>query len=298
MARFEAGRKPSPLQAGVCQPRHIVYQKGAPFTVARQYPMTDTQADFLIEQRGTALWFIFNRPQTRNALTYEMYDALAETCRTVADDGSVSAIVVTGADEKSFAAGTDISLFKAFTTPQHGLDYEARMEAVFTEIEICKVPTIAAISGACTGGGLAIAVACDLRIAASRSKFGVPIVRTLGNCLSTENLARTTALIGEARVREMLLLARLFDADEALSVALVSEVLDDRDLLLARAQELAEQLAEHAPITMRATKEGLRRLRKGNFECDDLIASTYGSADFKEGMSAFLEKRKPQWTGQ
>ena len=260
--------------------------------------MTDSQPDLLIEQRGSALWVIFNRPDTRNAMTHEMYEGLSETCKSVADDGSVSAIVVTGADEKSFAAGTDISLFKDFSTPQQALDYEARMEVILTVIETCKVPTIAAVSGACTGGGLAIALACDLRIAAANAKFGVPIARTLGNCLSTHNIARASALIGQARVREMLLLARLFNAEEALQAGLVTDVVADRDALLARARDMAETLGGNAPITMRSTKEGLRRLRQGNFECDDLVIDTYMSADFKEGMSAFLEKRKPQWTGR
>jgi enoyl-CoA hydratase len=260
--------------------------------------MTKAQQDFYTEQRGSALWFVFNRPKARNALTYEMYEGLAEACRTVPDDGSVSSIVVTGADEKSFAAGTDIGLFKDFTTAEQALEYEARMEGIFTAIETCTVPTIAAISGACTGGGLAIAVACDLRICAGNARFGVPIARTLGNCLSTDNLARMAALVGPGRVREMLLLARLFDAEEAKAAGLVSDVVEDHAALMSHTTDMAAQLANHAPLTMRASKEGLRRLRRGHFDCDDLVVSAYTSADFKEGMSAFLEKRKPEWKGR
>ena len=216
----------------------------------------------------------------------------------VPDDGTVKAIIVTGADEKSFAAGTDMAQFRDFSTPEDALNYESKMDRVLTAIETCKVPTIAAISGACTGGGTAIAVACDLRIAAERSKFGFPIARTLGNCLSMNNYARLVALIGAGRVMDMILMARLIDASEAQRIGMVSEVLADFDAVKTRAQEMAETLAGHAPLTMRATKEALRRLRHGEREGSDFIVACYTSADFKEGMDAFLAKRPPQWKGR
>jgi 1,4-dihydroxy-2-naphthoyl-CoA synthase len=235
-----------------------------------------------------------NRPQARNALTFPMYERLAQIA---ADPGAAKAIIVTGAGEKAFAAGTDINQFREFSTSQHALDYESRIDRVLTAIERCPVPTIAAIAGACTGGGAAIAAACDMRIAASNARFGFPIARTLGNCLSMSNLARLSALVGPARVIEMIYTARLFSAQEAQGAGLVSEVLPDPEALHARAEELARLLATHAPLTMRATKEALRRLRENLPPDEDLIRLCYDSADFKEGMDAFLTKRPPTWAG-
>ena len=236
----------------------------------------------------------FNRPQARNALTFAMYERLAEIA---SDPGDVRALIVTGAGEKAFAAGTDINQFRAFSAPEDALAYEARIDRVVGVIERCRVPTLAMIAGACTGGGAAIASACDMRIASASARFGFPIARTLGNCLSMSNIARLSALIGPARVIEMIFTARLFSADEALAAGLVTEVLPDQPALEARAQALATLLAGHAPLTMRATKEALRRLRDHLPPDEDLIRLCYSSQDFREGMDAFLTKRPPVWQG-
>ena len=242
----------------------------------------------------------FNRPQARNALTFAMYERLAEICAAANRDRSIRVLIITGAGDRAFAAGTDISQFRAFKTPQDALDYEARIDRVVGSIEECRVPIIAAIAGACTGGGAGIAAACDLRIAAANARFGFPIARTLGNCLSMGNLSRLAALIGIARAKEIILTARLVEAAEAQTLGLVSEVLPDHASLMARAEELAKLLTGHAPLTMQATKEALRRLRPklAAEEGRDLILMCYMSRDFREGMEAFLEKRPPQWKGE
>lgn len=243
---------------------------------------------------------VFNRPDQRNALTLAMYDKLAEICRTVPSDGSVKAIIIEGAGDRAFAAGTDMTEFRSFSTPQDALDYETRMDQVLGDVERCPVPTIAAIAGACTGGGAAIACACDLRICDVRLKFGFPIARTLGNALSIQNLNRVGQLIGMGRLREIIFLARLIEAQEAAAIGLVSDVLPDGDAVRVRAAALAETLSSHAPITLRATKEAQRRLRVEGPQANgsDLISEAYTSADFREGMEAFLAKRPPAWTGR
>ena len=256
--------------------------------------------DLLYEITDSTGWVTFNRPDQRNALTFAMYEGLAEICVNAPIDGSVKAIIIRGAGDRAFAAGTDMTQFRGFATPQDAWDYEARMDGVLDRIECCPIPTIAAITGACTGGGAAIAACCDLRITDSRLKFGFPIARTLGNCLSVTSLARLSAIIGQARVREIIFTARLVGSEEAQVVGLVSEVLADAEAVMARAGELAALLATHAPLTLRVTKEGLRRLRNDGPGADDhdLIETAYMSADFKEGMEAFLAKRPPQWKGR
>jgi enoyl-CoA hydratase len=243
-------------------------------------------------------WVTLNRPEARNAFTFEMYDRVAEICTAPSPDGSVKALVVTGAGDRAFGAGTDISLFRDFSSEADALAYEDRIEAALSAIEASPVPTIAAIAGACTGGAAAVAVACDVRIAAQNAVFGFPIARTLGNCLSIANHARLVSMIGAGRVMDMILTARLADADTAKAIGLVSEVLPDHAALMARAAELAQTVAGHAPLTMRATKEALRRLREGRRDDHDLIALTFMSEDFREGLEAFLAKRKANWKGR
>ena len=261
--------------------------------------MTDQNPEITDEIREGIMWITFNRPQTRNALTFGMYERLAQLCREVPTDGTVRAVVITGAGGKAFAAGTDMTQFRAFETPQDALDYEAQIDAVLEAVECCPLPTIAAIHGACTGGGGSIAAACDIRIASASLKFGFPIGRTLGNCLAAGNLARLSELIGAGRVREIIFTARLVEAEEALSVGLISEVLPDEESLLARATELAERVGSMAPLTLRATKEALRRNRAALMVDDaDLIISCYMSDDFRLGMEAFLGKTTPVWTGK
>jgi enoyl-CoA hydratase/carnithine racemase len=256
--------------------------------------------DFLFEVREGIGFGTFNRPQARNALTFAMYERLAEICGEIEADRSIKALVLTGAGDKAFAAGTDISQFRAFSTAQDALEYEQRIDRVISTVEALRVPTIAAVCGACTGGGAAIAAACDLRIGAANARFGFPIARTLGNCLSMSNYARLVALIGAARTKEIIFTARLVAAEEAKAVGLLGEVLPDHAALVARAEELARLVASHAPLTLRATKEALRRLKEASLgsEDSDLILSCYLSADFREGMDAFLTKRAPNWRGE
>jgi enoyl-CoA hydratase/carnithine racemase len=262
-------------------------------------PTTAAGEDLLYEVRDGIGRITFNRPQARNALTFAMYERMAHICVAADGDKAIKALIITGAGGKAFASGTDISQFRAFKTAQDGLDYEGRIDRVLGTLERCRVPTIAAIDGFCTGGGLGIAMCCDLRIATKPSKFGVPIARTLGNMLSTANLSRLAALIGPARVKDILFTARLPGADEAYRIGLVTEVVEDGAALTARADEVATLIAGHAPLTLQAVKEGLRRLqpRLSREEGEDLITLCYTSNDFREGMEAFLNKRQPQWTG-
>src|ERR1700741_108505 len=176
----------------------------------------------------------FNRPQARNAFTFAMYERLAEICEQANKDRSIKVLVFQGAGDKAFASGTDINQFRAFTTPQHALDYEARIDRGLTELEQCRVPTVAAINGACTGGGAGIAACCDLRIGTKTVKMGFPIARTLGNCLSMSSLSRLTALIGPARVKDIIFTARLVGAEEAAAAGLLGEVVEDLPALQRR----------------------------------------------------------------
>jgi enoyl-CoA hydratase len=257
--------------------------------------------ELIVEQRGAIRWITFNRPQARNALTWNMYDRLEKACHDVNADRAVRAVVLTGAGGKAFVAGTDISQFRAFKTEQDALDYEARGNVIMNTLESVRVPTIAAIAGACTGAGAAIAACCDLRIGSPTARYGFPIARTLGNCLSMANYSRAAALLGIPRLKDLIMRARLMDAQEMLASGLLSEVTPDEQSLLTRAQSLAEEVASLAPLTLWATKEAPRRVREKMSLVDgdsDLILACYMSQDFKEGVDAFLSKREPQWKGE
>jgi enoyl-CoA hydratase/carnithine racemase len=241
---------------------------------------------------------VFNRPQARNALTFAMYERLAEICEGIDEKSDVRALVISGAGGKAFAAGTDIGQFRSFEKPEDAIEYETKIDRILTKIETCRVPTIASIVGACTGGGAAIAACCDLRIASADARFGFPIARTLGNCLSLQSLSRLSALIGPSRVKEIIFTSRLMGAAEAHAAGLMHEVVEDGAALETRSLELARMVAGHAPLTLRATKEGLRRLQPRVEEGEDLILMCYTSADFREGIESFLAKRPPNWQGR
>lgn len=256
--------------------------------------------DLLYDIRDGIGRVTFNRPQARNAFTFAMYERLAAICEEADNDRAIKVLVFQGAGDKAFASGTDINQFRAFTTPQHALDYKSRIDRVLTKLERCRVPTIAAINGACTGGGAGIAACCDIRIGTKSVKMGFPIARTLGNCLSTSNISRLNALIGPARVKDIIFTARLVGAEEAAQVGLLSEVLEDLPALQRRADELAVLIAGNAPLTLNATKQALARLqpRLSREDGQDLILQCYMSQDFREGLDAFLNKRPPQWKGE
>lgn len=249
---------------------------------------------------GPVAFLTFNRPDARNAMTWPMYDALAAACDQVDADERVRVLVLRGAGD-AFVAGTDISQFTSFATGDDGIAYERRMEQIIDRLERVAVPTIAQVHGVAAGGGCLIAFACDLRVCSPGARFGVPIARTLGNCLSAANCARLVDLIGPARTKELLFTGRLLDAAEAASLGLVTRVAEPQ-ALDAAVRALAGTIASNAPLTIRAAKEAVRRIaavrRLEERLADDLTALCYGSRDFREGVSAFLEKRPPGFTGR
>ncbi|MCX7961593.1 MAG: enoyl-CoA hydratase [Burkholderiales bacterium] len=260
---------------------------------------SESGAELLVAREGAVLTVVFNRPEARNALTWAMYERLYEVCEQVDADDAVRVLVLKGAGGKAFVAGTDIAQFAAFEGAEDGLRYERDGERRIGRLARVTKPVIAQIEGAAVGGGFAIAAAADIRIATPEARFGLPIARTLGNCLSMANTARFLDLLGPSRLKEMVFRARLLSAEEALAAGFVHEIVP-AEAIEARVREVAREVASHAPITLAVTKEAVRRLLAARAlpDGDDLVERTYASADFREGVRAFLEKRKPVWTGR
>jgi len=255
----------------------------------------------VFEAAGPIATLTFNRPDARNAMTWEMYDALVDACERVDRDDALRVLVLRGAGGKAFVAGTDISQFQTFTDRQDGLRYEERLDAVLDRIERVTKPTIAQVEGVAAGGGCAIALVCDLRVATPAATFGIPIARTLGNCLSGATYSRLVDLVGPAAVKDLLFTGRFLDAAEAHALGLVNRIVAADGIGEAVAR-LANEIAANAPLTVRATKEMIRRVlarrRLPPGEDADLVERCYTSEDFREGVAAFLAKRKPRWTGR
>lgn len=254
----------------------------------------------LYATEGPLAILTFNRPETHNAMTWQMYQALVEACDQAEADSDIRVFILRGAGGKAFVAGTDIGQFREFRTREDGIAYEARLDEVLDRLERVTKPTIAQVGGVAAGAGCAIAMTCDLRLCTPDARFGVPVARTLGNCLSAATYSRFLDLIGPARLKEIMFTGRLFDAAEAAAVGLVNRIVD-ADGIDAAVRELAQIIAANAPLTIKASKEMVRRLqarrRIASQEGHDLIAMCYTSDDFKEGVEAFLAKRAPQWTG-
>lgn len=256
--------------------------------------------EILLEAHQGVAYLTVNRPAQRNAMTWAMYQRLVEVCERFDQDDALKVLVIRGSGGRAFIAGTDISQFPAFRgNPQAGIEYEERIDRVVGRLEAVAKPTIASIQGYCVGGGVGIAMACDLRLASADARFGIPNIR-LANCLSMHNYARLVSLIGPARTKEMIYTGRQVEASEARSWGLINEVVP-AEALPSRTRELAEAIAQAPPLTLRVSKEAVRRVVDGLLPENpghDLIALCYNSADFQEGVAAFLDKRPPRWTGR
>ena len=254
----------------------------------------------IFETDGPLALLTFNRPEARNAMTWEMYESLVNACDRFDRDAALRVLILRGAGGKAFIAGTDIAQFQQFNDPKDGLNYEERLDRVLDRLERVTKPTIAQVQGVAAGGGCAIAFTCDLRVATPEASFGIPVARTLGNCLSGATYGRLLDLMNPGTVKDLLFTGRLIAGDEAKALGLVNRLVDPADLDRT-VRALAAEIAANAPLTVRATKEMVRRvLAKRRLDAGDdadIVEMCYTSRDFREGVTAFLAKRKPVWSG-
>ena len=259
--------------------------------------MNGTDGAVRYERRDSTAIITFDRPTARNAMTWRMYQQLDETLDHIAGDADIRVAVLRGAGGH-FVAGTDITQFAGFRSGDDGILYEEQLEVVIAKLESLRVPTIAAVQGSAVGAGLVIATVCDLRIATPDARFGVPIARTVGNCLSMTNYARLVAAIGPSRTKTMLLTTDLMSATEARATGFLAAIVEP-DAFDTQLDALSARVSTYAPLTIQVTKEAVRRIvSRSMVEGDDLLLRAYGSNDFREGVAAFIEKRAPQWEGR
>lgn len=249
------------------------------------------------EKVGAVGKITFDNPGALNALTARMWSDLGEVCREVARDRSVRVVTLRGAGGKAFLSGTDITGFLSFTSGQDGLDYEARMDEYIGTVEALPQPVVAVVEGWAVGGGVALSCAADIRIATPSAKFGSPLGRTIGNCLSAKGYARLVGHVGVAQAKRMLLLGEMVTAQEMMGLGLLHSIVEPEGLDAA-VDAVCEKLAGMAPVSLKASKEAMRRLTyRALPDMADLIAEVYGSEDFRNGVRNFVDKKKPEWKG-
>jgi len=254
-------------------------------------------------RQGPVEWIVFNRPHARNALTHAMESRLTELLRELNSDGSVRAVVLTGAagTKPAFMAGADMGDLEAAASPETSIRLEESSDELMTALEQVRAPVIAAMAGACVGMGVLIASACDVRLASASLRFGFPIARTVGNCLSLKNYARLVSMIGPARTKDLVFDPTLLSGEQVAAMGAAKECVATEAALLQRAQAVAENLATLAPLTLWSTKESLRRLRDAAIPPDpgqELLQACYVSKDYQEAITAFVSKRAPVFTGR
>lgn len=252
-----------------------------------------TAESIRVQRDGGVAAIVVDRPEARNALTGAMRAELLRIFEVLATDAELRVVTLRGAGGKTFISGADLNEFAAAPGAATLIEQSHRDEQLYQAIEAVPVPVVALIEGFALGGGLMLAGACDLRVCSADSRFGITVAK-LGNCLSPGMYARLAALIGPARLKQMLLSAALIDAATALSWGLVGEVVEQGEFE-ARVEGLTAHLASLAPLAQWSTKEGLRRVAAGDPGGDDVMQRVLGSEDFGEGVSAFLEKRDPRW---
>ncbi len=258
----------------------------------------DRIAEVRLELRNGIAYITFDHIVARNAMTVGMYQSLKTICEDLTKNPAARVAILRGAGGKSFVSGSDIAQFANFQDGNDGIRYEQGIDEYLTPLAMLPFPTIAVIDGMAVGGGLAIASCCDFRIATPDARFGVPIAKTLGNCLSAGNVAWLVTHLGMTIVKRMLLLAELVMAPELLKQGYLLATYP-AEALESEANQLAERLMKLAPITQKSSKQTLARIVKNNLpDCGDLIRECYGSEDFKHGVAAFLEGKPPVWTGK
>ena len=254
----------------------------------------------LARRDGAVGWLVFNNPERRNAVSLEMWQAIARVLADFEADPGVRAIVLTGAGDKAFASGADISQFEKQRADAEGVQrYEQISGAAMQRLKELDKPTLAMIRGYCLGGGLNIATACDLRIAADDARFGIPAAR-MGLGYRAEAMHALVSLVGPAYAREIMITARQFSAAEALQMGLVHKVVPLAELETT-VRHYCEMIAANAPLTLRAAKRAIREVTKGQYDdaaCRAWVKECFDSEDYAEGRRAFMEKRKPVFKGR
>ena len=259
-----------------------------------------SEARLVYEKKGDEAHIRFDNPSAHNALTSAMWHDLRDAARDIAADPAIRVATFRGVGGKAFISGTDISKFADYETGEQGVDYERDIDICMGAIDAIPCTTIAIVDGWAVGGGLNISSACDFRIATPNARFGSPIGRTIGNCLSAMSVARIGAAIGVQMAKRMVLLGELVPASELLATGFLHQIVEAHELDAA-AEQLCRRAAENAPLTTRATKEMLRRMRYAGLpDVEDLIGMVYGSADFRRGVANFLSGNKtlPDWVGE
>jgi enoyl-CoA hydratase len=258
-------------------------------TTSLSPPRLDLQID------GNAARVTFNNPAARNALTWPMYEELKRICDSLAQNPEIRVVIFRGTGDKAFVSGSDI---EQFVDLKENAAYEVAVDHIFSSLQQLPMPTIAMIEGLAVGSGLLMATFCDFRISTPDARFGIPVAKTLGNCLSPSNLSWIAAHLGAPTVKRMLLTAELIKAPELLASGYLYQTAEASEIVSVT-NVLAQKLAVLAPITQKASKLTVARLLQSNLpDCTDLMRETYNSKDFREGVNAFLEGRPPRWIGK
>lgn len=247
-------------------------------------------------------WMIFNNPERRNAVSLDMWEAVATILDHYDRDPKVRVVVLKGAGEKAFVSGADISQFeKQRASPEQVANYDRISEGSSAKLTYFRKPTIAMIQGWCIGGGVGIALACDIRIAAENARFGVPAAR-LGLGYRWAGVKKLVDLVGPAYAKEIFFTARHFTAAEALGMGLVNRVVPETELE-SYVRSYCEMIGDNAPLTMEAAKGVIAEISKASKDidtgrCEELVMRCFKSEDYIEGRRAFMEKRKPVFVGK